>query len=190
MQVLKSWKVVNLSGRPGKPVDLLLLNGTKHLTKEEIEARTAQENSLKSKAKYKPNKKVIQNKTAYTMFKKLKTLYKDIEYVDGLDENIINRYCLMTAEIDSLENLASKMEDDLENCEEFTDRLQLYKAISGTEITINRIRDMLLKIEDRLFLNPTSRVKNVPHKEKEKPEESKWSKYGNGQGNGVRPAGG
>ena len=188
MQVLKSWKVVNLSGRPGKPVGLLLLEGKKHLTKEEIEDRKNQEAGLKSNSDFRPNKKVVQNKTAYAMFKKLKRLYKSIEYVEGLDENVINRYCLMTAEIDSLENLASKMEEDLDNCKEFSDRLQLYKAISGTEITINRIRDMLLKIEDRLFLNPTSRVKNVPHKDKEEPKESKWGKYG--QGNGVRPAGG
>ena len=88
--------------------------------------------------------------------------------MEGLDEAVINRYCIMTAETDGLETLVSKMQDDIEECEEPADRVQLYKTIANAERTINRMRDMLLKIEDRLFLNPTSRVRNVPKPQKKK----------------------
>lgn len=166
-----------MAGRHAKPIDLHLADGMKHLTKEEISARQNQENSLRTHTKFRPNDKVMQNPVAIKTFKKLKKLYKDIDYVDGLDEMVINRYCLMTAEIETLENLLSKMDGDLDKCEEASDRVQLYKTMSNAEITVNRMRDMLLKIEDRMFLNPTSRVKNVPQKPKEHLQESKWDKY-------------
>jgi phage terminase small subunit len=168
-----------MRGRPGKPVNLLMMEGRKHLTKSEIEARTQQEQGLQSGNKrFKPNEKVMQNETALKTFKQLKKLYKDIDYVEGLDENVINRYCLMTAEVDTLEELLSRMHDDLDECDEAKDRIQLYKTIAGAEITVNRVRDMLLKIEDRLFLNPTSRVKNVPHKEQPKPQSEFEKNFG------------
>lgn len=171
-----------MAGRPAKPIDLHLAEGLKHLTKDEIEARRAQENSLRSHAKYRPSDKVMQNSIALRTFKKLKKLYKNIDYVDGLDEMVINRYCLMTSEIEGLEQLLSKMNEDIDNCEKASDRVQLYKTIQSAEITINRMRDMLLKMEDRLFLNPTSRVKNVPQKKKEEAPQSKWARFGAGGG--------
>jgi phage terminase small subunit len=168
-----------MPGRPAKPIALHLQEGKKHLTKAEIEARKTGEAATSSGNKvFRANAKVMANPVALSAFKKLKKLYKDVEYVEALDEAVINRYCLMTAEIDALENLVSRMQDDLDECEEASDRVLLYKTISNAEITINRIRDMLLKIEDRLFLNPTARVKNVPKKPKEKPPQSKWGAYG------------
>lgn len=166
-----------MAGRPAKPIDLHIVEGKKHLTKSEIEARKAQENSLKSQTNFRPNEHVKNNKAALKMFRKLKRLYKDISYVDGLDENIINRYCLMIAEADGLENLLVKIQDDVEACEKPSDRVQLYKTIANAEATLHRMRDMLMKMEDRMFLNPTSRIKNVPKKQEEPQQASKWDKY-------------
>lgn len=171
-----------MAGRPAKPIELHLAEGKKHLTKSEIAARQEQENKLKSHIKYRPSDKVMQNPVAIRTFKKLKRLYKDIDYVEGLDEMIINRYCLMTAEIEGQETLLSKMNDDIDECEDPSDRIQLYKTIQQAEITVNRMRDMLLKLEDRLFLNPTARIKNVPRKETEETPQSKWAKFGAGGG--------
>lgn len=170
-----------MAGRPGKPIDLLVLEGNKHLTKDEIAARREQEKGLRSSiSKFKPSKKVMQNEIALRTFKKLKKLYKSIEYVEGLDENVINRYCLMTSEAETLETLLSKMNNDLDECKDYNGRINLYKTIASAEITVNRIRDMLLKIEDRLFLNPTSRVKNIPRPKKDKKPTSKWDKFKSG----------
>lgn len=169
-----------MAGRPAKPIDLLLMEGRNHLTKAEIETRQKREQSLRSGTTFRANEKVRNSPVAMRMFRSLKRLYKDIEYVEGLDEAVINRYCLMTAEIDGLENLVAKMQDDIDECEEASDRVQLYKTIANAEITINRIRDMLLKIEDRLFLNPTSRTKNVPRPQKEEEPASKWDAFRGG----------
>ena len=51
------------------------------------------------------------------------------------------------------------------------------------ESAINKKMDMLIKMEDRLFLNPLAKVKNVPKQVKsEKQPESRWTKFGNRSG--------
>jgi phage terminase small subunit len=168
-----------MAGRPRKPVELILLEGKTHITKKKIAERREEEKSLKSDSPYQPNKKVKNNPVALEMFYKLQKLYKKIDYVDGLDENIINRYCLLTAEVDSMEILLQRMESDIDKCKTSGEMVTMYKSISGIEGSLNRSRDMLLKMEDRLFLNPTSRVKNVPKKEEAPPKTAFDRKFGN-----------
>jgi phage terminase small subunit len=170
-------EVTWMGGRHAKPIALHLQDQKKHLTKEEIAARQEQEQKLKSGiAKYKPNEQVLKNPMALSMFKKLKKLYKNIEYVEGLDENVINRYCLLSSQEQAVQQLINHMYEDVEECQEFADRMALYEKISKATATLNKTRDMLLKIEDRLLLNPTARIKNVPHKEKT--DEQPPSKFG------------
>ena len=168
-----------MAGRPSKPVELILLEGKTHLTKKQIADRKAKEESLKSDSPYQPNKKVKNNPVALEMFYKLQKLYKKIGYVDGLDENIINRYCLLTSEVDAEEILLQRMENDIDKCENAGQMVTMYKSISGIEGNLNRSRDMLLKMEDRLFLNPTARIKNVPKKQEAPPETTLDRKFGN-----------
>jgi hypothetical protein len=168
-----------MAGRPSRPVDLIVLEGKTHLTKKQIADRKAKEESLKSDSPYQPNKKVKSNPVALEMFYKLQKLYRNIDYVDGLDENIINRYCLLTAEVDGMEQLLQRMESDIDKCGNSGEMVTMYKSISGMEGNLNRSRDMLLKMEDRMFLNPTARVKNVPKKQKEPPKTEFDRKFGN-----------
>ena len=168
-----------MAGRPSKPVDLIVLEGRTHLTKKQIEDRRKKEESLKSDSPYQPNKKVKSNPVALEMFYKLQKLYRNIDYVDGLDENIINRYCLLTAEVDGMEQLLQRMESDIDKCGSSGEMVTMYKSISGMEGNLNRSRDMLLKMEDRMFLNPTARVKNVPKKQEEPPKTEFVRKFGN-----------
>lgn len=163
----------------GQPIDLLLLKGKSHLTKEEVKARRQMEKSLKSGiTKIRPNEKVLNNPIARAVFVDLLMLYENIDIVEGLDANVINRYCLLTAEIETQEVLLSRMQDDIDECETAADRVTIYKAIAGAERTLMRTRDMLMKIEDRLFLNPVSRIKNVPKKEEPKPQTEFDKKFG------------
>ena len=114
-------------GRNAKPISILTAEGKKHLTKSEIEARKNHEEKLKSGIKtFKASENVLQNQNANNMFKKLKKLYKDMDFIEGLDENIINRYCLLTAEESAFEKLINKMDEDIENCEEYEERIKLY----------------------------------------------------------------
>ena len=170
---------LNIMGRPRKPIGLILLEGKTHLTAEQIEKRLKEENSLNSKVAYQPNKKVKSNPVALEMFLKLQKLYKEIDFVDGLDENIINRYCLLTSEVDAMEILLQRMESDIDKCENSGQMVTMYKSISGMEGNLDRSRNTLLKMEDRMFLNPTARIKNVPKKQEEQKQTENDRKFGN-----------
>lgn len=166
-------------GRPGKPVELLAIEGKKHLTKAEKEHRAAAEKELAPKNKnFKPSEEVKSNPAAYAVFKKLKKLYKGVSYVGESDEMVINRYCLLSAEVERLEAINERMEEKLEDVEEPKDYVQLYKAIVSMSSNIRQSREMLFKFEDRLLLNPTARIKNVPKRPDTKPKENKFDKFG------------
>ncbi|HOR12295.1 MAG TPA: P27 family phage terminase small subunit [Clostridia bacterium] len=172
-----------MAGRPAKPIALHLQEGKKHLTKAEIEARKKAEAAASSGIKnFRADEKVMADPVALKVFKKLKKLYKTVEYVEAMDEAVINRYCIMTSEIDALEKSIARMTAETHECESASDRVVLYKTIASTQGALLRLRDMLLKVEDRMFLNPAARAKNVPRAEKSDAGTSKWSTY-RGQAN-------
>jgi hypothetical protein len=65
-----------------------------------------------------------------------------------------------------LEKLLIGVENDIRDCETIEQRTPLYASISRLQGDINKIQDMLLKIEDRMFLNAAARIKSIPKKEK------------------------
>jgi phage terminase small subunit len=124
------------------------LEGKSHRTKAELDYRERAEKSLYTGIDFKESSAVKSDPIAHKEFLRLKKLYKEIQYVDGLDEQIINRYCLMVSE----ENYMRELFMNETNAEI---KLELYKTVTKT-------RDTMLKLEDRLFLNPTARVKSIP----------------------------
>jgi len=154
--------------RPAKPVELHLLNGNKrHLTKEEIAARRKQEAKLNSGVKrYKPSDQVKVDAVALAMFKRLQRLYKSIEFIEGLDENIINRYCLLHSEWAGLRDMRNDLAAQYIKAEA-DEKMAMSEMMLELDKRIDKKADLMLKLEDRLFLNPVARVKNVPKKEKE-----------------------
>jgi P27 family predicted phage terminase small subunit len=142
-----------MAGRGSKPVQLIQLEGKSHRTKKELEHREKIEKSLYTGMNFKESPAVKKDPIAHKEFLRLKKLYKNIQYVEGLDEQIINRYCLLVSQENSLQEFISKKRSDEEVSVD--DLIDLYKAI-------NKTRDSLLKLEDRLFLNPTARVKAIP----------------------------
>jgi len=137
-----------MAGRGSKPVQLLKLEGKSHRTKAELEHREKSEKSLYTGIDFKESTAVKSDTVAHKEFLRLKKLYNNIQYVDGLDEQIINRYCLMVSEENYMRELFVNETDD-------EVKLELYKTVTKT-------RDTMLKLEDRLFLNPTARVKSIP----------------------------
>lgn len=170
-----------MGGRPAKPVQLHLLNGNKrHLTKEEIAARQRQEAKTRSGIKiYKPSSQVENDPVAHAMFKKLKKLYKSIEFVEGLDENIINRYCLLHSEYVQIRDVRQGLSAKYEELDAIEEKLRLSEHLSELDKRLDKKMDLLLKLEDRLFLNPTARVKNVPKKEPPKVDPLANKGFGN-----------
>jgi hypothetical protein len=142
-----------MAGRPSKPVQLIKLEGNKdRRTKAELEFREKAEKALYTGTTFKESPAVKADPVAHREFLRLKKLYKKIQFVDGLDEQMINRYCLLVSQEQKL------MESD--------DFLALHKT-----------REMILKLEDRLFLNPVSRIKAIPKKPPEEEKESPMAKF-------------
>lgn len=162
-----------MGGRNAKPIYLHLANGNKrHLTNREIEDRKKHEAKLKSGVKsFQPSQQVKDDAVALSMFRKVKRLYKNIEYVEGLDENIINRYCLLHSEYVNLRDMRQGLVDRCSQIEDLAEKIAMADTLSEIDRRLEKKMDMLLKLEDRLFLNPTARLKNVPKKEDKPPRD-------------------
>jgi len=187
-------------GRNAQPVDILLFTGKKHLTKEEIESRKNSEIKFgDSKMSCPPY--VKSDEQAYKKWKEVTNLYKNVEFVASGDSGLLARYCKTYSEyLDMLKSYQRIKEihygsDDLDEClnavyqdnetevavfggkvrKQLRDMISI-TAILNIEAAINKKMDMLIKMEDRMFLNPLAKVKNVPKKEEAKPE-SKWDSY-------------
>jgi len=143
---------VDNMGRPAQPVELILAKGrSHHLTKAEVERRRATEKRIRTGKPFKASEQVMADPVALGKFKQLRKLFKEIDFVDNLDENLINRYCLTY----------SQLQDLLDYREEHGSELDL-DAILKLDNRIDKKMELLIKMEDRLFLNPVARLKNVP----------------------------
>jgi len=177
-----------MAGRPAKPIQLHLQNGNKRrLTKAEIKQRQESEIKLGGKELLCPA--YVKNDTvAFSKWRELKNLFKDIDFISSSDVTLIGRYCKTFSEYQMLlksYQCVSEIHYDCEELDEFLDSrdeddnvLFAYKvkkqlrdlfsigAILTIETAINKKMDLLIKMEDRLFLNPLAKVRNVPKKEK------------------------
>ncbi len=166
-----------MAGRPSKPVQLLKLEGKSHRTKKELKRREEAEKSLYTGTTFKEAPAVKADPIAHREFLRLKKLYKSIQYIDGLDEQIINRYCMLMSQEQALAKMMERMRQDIEEVEEVEDRIRIYESIAGVTDKTMKTREMLLKIEDRLFLNPTGRIKSIPKQPDEEPKKSAMAQF-------------
>lgn len=193
-------------GRNAQPIDLLQANGRKHLTKAEIEGRKKSEINI-GDSNLKCPDFVKKDIAAYKKWKEILKIYKDVDFVSSGDIGLLARYCKTFSEYLILQEAYQRTSDiryDSQELDEAIDgtyyetdkekALFSYKvkkqlrdlfsigAVLQIETAINKKMDMLIKMEDRLFLNPLAKVKNVPKKLKEDDEpQSKWSRFGAGK---------
>lgn len=151
-----------MAGRSSKTTDQIKDEKKSHRTKAELEYREAAEQAVFTGFKFKERDKVKNNPVAHKEFIRLKKLYKQIQYIDALDEVIINRYCLTLAEIEPLEQLLEKMQEDVDECEKPSERIALYKTIAGTLMSVNRMKTLVTAWEDRMLLTPAGRMRAIP----------------------------
>lgn len=178
-----------MAGRPAKPIELHLLNGNKrHLTKVEIEQRKKSEVQLGEHKLVCPPY-VRHDKNAYKKWKEIVKLYKDIDFVSSADVGLMARYCMAFSEYINLtehRKVCATIRVDTENGED-TDMLEVLAAkypvktavkmfekieytfsLSGVlavDKALNAKMSALVQMEDRLFLNPLAKIRNVPKKE-------------------------
>lgn len=181
-----------MGGRHAQPIDILTARGNKHLTKAEIQHRKENEIKLGEKdlVKLKPPQFVKDDIGAFKHWKENIKEYKaaakqGIEIISTADVGQLALYCKTFSEYERLLKIRQKVErmgddedvilesDEIETLSKtIQNQIQYILSIDGLlklEAAINKKMDMLIKMQDRLFLNPLARIKNVPRKEKSKP---------------------
>ena len=66
----------------------------------------------------------------------------------------------------------------------YLSQLASLEGILKIETAVNKKMDMLLKMQDRLFLNPLAKIRNVPKPKKEEKPASKFGRFGGASGGG------
>lgn len=177
-------------GRNAKPISLYLAQkNPNRLTQSEIERRKQNEIKL-GNAKLKCPVYVKNNVNAYAKWKEITKIFKDIDFVSSGDSGLLGRYCMAHSEYMTLLDQRQKIERfeiDYSNLAnhfdvellEGLDSFFRFDPVMKLDNAINKKMDMLIKMEDRLFLNPLSKVKNVPKKEPKKEDPLDKKGFGN-----------
>jgi len=196
-------------GRYAQPVDILTANGRKHLTKAEIQERKDAEVKIGKKLeksdldKLKPPSYVKDDAVAFACWKDCIKQYKlaaeqKVDLLTSSDVGMLAMYCKTYSEYQRLLNAYQRIDSIAADCEPlqqfiFNQDEYVMKAmrqmsnilsIEGLlriETAVNKKMDMLIKMQDRLFLNPLAKVKNVPKPKKDEKPPSKFAKYGGGR---------
>ena len=149
--------------RPSKPTALIIQEGKSHCSKATLDYRRSMEKALSTgEDRISESPQVKADAIAHLEFLRLRKLFSKMEYVEALDTQIVNRYCLQIAETHHLQDILNRLNADLASVEEMADRLKIYDMINKTGTTLNKAKDMCIKLEDRLFLNPSTRIRAVP----------------------------
>jgi len=195
-----------MAGRNAKSVKLHLAEGNPNrLTKAEIKRREKAEVKLGSDKLTCPMY-VVTDPVAYKKWRDLiydynKAKALGIEIVKSSDAGILARYCKTFSEYmallehrDKIANIQIEPEESdplMETLEmrfgtrraaKLFEKIEYILSVGGLlsmETAINKKMDMLIKMEDRLFLHPLSKVKNIPKKEPEQKDPLKEKGFAN-----------
>jgi phage terminase small subunit len=157
-----------MKGRNPKPIALHLKEGNlSHLTKEEIETRQKSEIKL-GQNNFECPDFIKNDEIAYKKWQELIKDYEEaakngIELLTSSDVGLLARYCKTFSEYINLQNQRKK-------------NLTIEELIK-IETAINKKMDMLLKMEDRLFLNPLSKVKAIIKTSQEEKPKNKFAEF-------------
>ncbi|ETT45232.1 phage terminase, small subunit, P27 family protein [Paenibacillus sp. FSL R7-269] len=197
-------------GRNAKPVDLQIAEGNPNrLTKEQIQQRKEAEVKLGKTdlEKLRPPPLVKTDAVALGHWKQALKEYKEAAkngatLLSSSDVGLLAMYCRTYSEYEKLliqyqtiENIkidAHIFDEYFDHAEDvegvelkalvYLSQLASLEGVLKIETAINKKMDMLLKMQDRLFLNPSSKVKNVPAPKKKQETPSKFSRFGNRSG--------
>ena len=180
-------------GRQALPLAIIQARGRTHLTKKEIDAKKTSEFKLGSDdiEKITPPPFVKNDLVAYGYWKGIIKEYKNaakngIEVLKSSDTGLLSMYCKTMADYErllksyqSIDRIAfdcDKLDDYIEDTDEFNNgvknQLRAMISVDGLlriETAINKKLSVLMTMQDRLFLNPLSKVKNVPKKQEALP---------------------
>jgi phage terminase small subunit len=178
-----------MAGRNAKPVALHIAEGNPNrLTKDQIKQREESELKLGQSdlKKLKKPKYISQDKVANKLWGELIKEYqasaeKGVALLSSSDVGTFALYCKTYSEYENLLDQYQRLENiviDEHILEEYIgvaeaeqevnlkalrylSQLASLEGILKVETAINKKVDMLLKLQDRLFLNPLAKIKNV-----------------------------
>jgi len=167
-----------MAGRPSKPVQLIKLEGNKdRRTKAELDHREKMEKKLQTGTIFKEEPATKADPVAHKEFLRLKKLYKEIEFVEGLDQATINRYCQLKGQEAFLQDLYIELKKAIDSTKQITRKMDFYEDMKEVITKQNQVRDKMLKLEDRLFLNPVARMRSIPKKPTEEKKKSPMAEF-------------
>jgi phage terminase small subunit len=164
--------------RPSKPIRLV----KGHRTKAEKEKREKEEKRLLTGTPFRENEDVASDPIAHKEFTRLKKIFKKIDKDDGLQENVINRYCKLHSEcffyagqvevkIAKLTELKNRFDA---NEIEFLAYMELDSKITSEILACDKKimekRKMMLDIEKENIMTIASALRSVPKKVEESKE--------------------
>lgn len=164
-----------MGGKTG-PIEFGIIENGRHRTTKEKKDREKYEKLMKiGNHTFKITQKILNNQYALSKWNELVGIYKGFDFVTDIDIGTIETYCLTYAEYMELIDCKNELENKI------NDKLKLYHAISELKIDqkINNKVDLKIKLEDRLFLNPASRIKFAAAKSTQ-PKESYLDSIGFG----------
>lgn len=201
-----------MGGRHAKPIGLHIAEGNpNNLTKQQIEDRQAAEVKLGKHELSKLNKPgfVKKDKAASKIWNDLVKEYKSaadqgVELLTSSDIGVLALYCKTFSEYEKLlvqyqriENIVideDVLDEYISQAEEVSEvnfkalrylsQLASLEGVLKIETAINKKMDMLLKMQDRLFLNPLAKVKNVPKPAEKEKKQSAMAQFMNRRAGG------
>lgn len=177
-------------GRPAKPISLhLAANNPGHKSKAELEYRAKNEVKLGNKKLIMPSF-LGNDAVAVEKWREVVAVYRKVDFVSSSDIGLLGRYCKTFSEyldlLDRREKIAQivfdidEQSDGVEilserygmaRAKQMFEKIEFVISLSGLlalDTAINKKMDMLLKMEDRLFLTPMSKARNIPKQEPKK----------------------
>jgi hypothetical protein len=175
---------------PAKPYAVLVSEKKSHRTKKELKARKEAEEALITGTKLKERPEVRNNPIAHKEFQRVDKILKTINKNDAIYEPVINRYCLIQAEVLDFEQKRERTYDticSMRDCFEeaiegmppeekvilimdISDKLEkLTKTVIAYDKQIQVKRKMLFDIEKENIMTIAAALRNIP-KSQEKTE--------------------
>jgi phage terminase small subunit len=181
-----------MPGRHAHPLNLLIADGKKHLTKKEKERRKKNIDLPDGEIKCPPY--IKRNTAAYEKWKEILPILDKAKLIKPADAGSFARYCMAHAEyldlIRQREEIAHieefTMDEEFKIASEFENNVgakeaaKMWKkvefifsvqALLSIDKAINQKMATILALEDRFFLNILSRIKNILPEPEEKPED-------------------
>lgn len=189
---------------PTKPTSVIKMEKRSHRTKAELKQREAAESALATGLPLKVRAEVKNNKAAFKEFKRVSMLLETIGKNDALLENVINRYCQITAEILDFEvkreefshgisQLQAAHDDDVEAHPNIDERvlsdMEYFNTLAKMESNLlaldKRIQDkrkMLLDIEKENIMTVAAQLRSIPKKVEDDEDNDPMARLFEGRG--------